>query len=38
MQEEDQRMLENLVNRAREIMHNEVTFKTVFEKKLERRI
>ena len=38
MQEEDERMLQNLVNRAREIMHNEVTFKTVFEKKLERRI
>ena len=38
MQEEDQKMLENLVNRASEIMHNEVTFKKVFEKKLERRI
>ena len=36
-QEEDAKMLDNLVSRASEIMQNETTFKTVFESGLEKR-
>ena len=38
MQREDIKVLDNLVNRAEKIMHNEVTFKKVFESGQEKRI